>query len=137
MSAQKLLAARDAFIMVVSLVLIYFFEHRMGLDFFAGNGDLFIVASLVLLIPAAGVGLYFRKLLLARSLYFIALTLVLIFAMGPELFDRRGDYWIGAAMVLALTAIPVAVYLARPSVRSELPFVYNLRAGQRAVIKAE
>jgi tetratricopeptide (TPR) repeat protein len=137
MDLEKLRLARDLFVIGTSLVIIYFTDHILGLNLFEGWGTVCIGASLVMAVLAAVVGLYFRSLLLARMLFFIGLTLVLIFVLGPEIFNRRGDIWVGASMVVLIVAVPIAAYLCRPSVRAELPVLYNLWAGNRAMIRAD
>jgi tetratricopeptide (TPR) repeat protein len=128
---------RDVFVIGTSLVIIFVFKHVIGVDFLSGWGDVFIGAALVLAVLAVIVGVFFRSVLLARILFFVGLTLVLIFVLGPEAFNRSGDIWIGAALVLLIVAVPVAAYLARPSVRAELPVVYHLWAASRDVVRAD
>ena len=137
MELEKLRLARDVFAIGTSLVVVYFADHVMGLNLFEGWGDVFIGASLVLAMVAVIAGLYFRSLLLARVLFFVGLTLVLIFVLGPEIFNHRGDILIGASMVVLIVAVPIAVYLCRPSVRAELPVLYNLWVGNRAMSRAD
>jgi tetratricopeptide (TPR) repeat protein len=135
-NAEKLSLVRDLLTLGMSLVGVFLMEH-MGLDFLEGNGDVFLVASIVLAVLGLLGGLYTRSVLVGRMIFFAGLTLVLAFVLGPLLFNRRGDVLIGASFVLLIVAVPVVAYFCRPDVRAQLPMVYNLWLGNRAVIQAD
>jgi tetratricopeptide (TPR) repeat protein len=78
-----------------------------------------------------------RKLFWATQVFVVLLTLVIIFILGPEIFQQRGNYWIGAGLVLLVLAVPIVTYLCRPSVRRELPVVYDLWRGIRAMNRSD
>ncbi len=74
-----------------------------------------------------------HKAPLAIYVVLIAATLVAIFFVGPAAFNQRGNYWLGAGLVLACMAFPIAIYLCRPSVRKSFAAIFAIRRGNRAL----
>ena len=137
MNVEKLRLAKDVLVIGTSLVIMLIMQHVLGFDFLEGRGDVFIGASVVLALLAFIAGLYTGSLLVGRMLFFAGLTLVMAFVLGPEIFNRRGDVWIGSCFVLLIVAVPIVTYLCRATVRAELPIIYNLWTGNRAIIRAD
>src|SRR5262245_41262256 len=104
---------KDLLIAGTTIAFLVFIDW-MGIDYFDGQGRVVLWGTLLLLAAAVGVGLVTRKLQLARVVFYVGLTLVLTFALGPAIFARQGDISTGVALVLLVLVVPVAVYFARP-----------------------